>query len=100
MLSGDMTEAEVGTLSRPVEGGAACQKTLDVLAHTSWDERAKQLGASEPTVDSALHHVVREALGETTLAQADATTVHDELAFLEPPKEPGLLGRLGHYQVH
>jgi serine/threonine protein kinase len=99
LLAGLLSEAEQGAVTEHVEGCESCQKTLDILAGNSREEQARRLADPPTTLDPALEQVMHDALSGETQA-AEARTGGDEsLAFLDPPREPGHLGRLKHYEV-
>jgi serine/threonine-protein kinase len=102
LLVGALPDAERGPLTEHVEACASCQKTLELLAGTSHDESARRLADPPAPPEPALQQVMRDALAgatETTPA-ADTPAAPDEaLTFLAPPRQPGHLGSLGHYEV-
>jgi serine/threonine protein kinase/formylglycine-generating enzyme required for sulfatase activity len=99
LLAGSLSEAEQGAVTEHVEGCASCQKTLEILAGTSREEQARHLADPPPTLDPALKQVMSDALSGETQAAEVRTGGDEALAFLAPPREPGHLGRLKHYEV-
>jgi WD40 repeat protein len=100
LLGGTLSGDEQGELTAHLDGCPRCRQELERLAggDEAWRETARKLGAacadeSEP----ALREVLEELRGEPT--QAEPNAADDALAFLQPPSQPGHLGRLGHYEV-
>jgi Protein kinase domain/Domain of Unknown Function (DUF1080) len=97
-------------LQAHLETCPTCQQVLERLAARgpSWDRAALHLGGSQEATDPALAHAVEE-LEATELnpstptgaeTQGEALPTSDvELPFLDPPAEPGHLGRMGHYEI-
>jgi serine/threonine-protein kinase len=101
LLSGTLPDGEQGQLTEHIEGCESCQKALEILAGNSREELARRLADPPVPPEPALQEVMRDALGGATQAADDAVDGGEEsLAFLAPPREPGDLGRLGHYEVH
>src|SRR5581483_7602786 len=100
LLDGTLAAAEQERLQRHVEECAACQRTLEQVAASSWEEKARQFAPEEPA-PPLLQQVIRAAQGLTPQTQAAATSAApatDELSYLAPPAQPGNLGRLDHYE--
>jgi WD40 repeat protein len=99
-LSGD----EQGELTAHLDSCPRCRQELERLAggDEAWRETARKLGAacadeSEPALREVLDELRDEPPDAPT--QAESRTADDALAFLQPPEQPGHLGRLGHYEV-
>jgi serine/threonine protein kinase len=105
LVDGTLVASEQDFLSRHVEECNGCQQTLDQLAATSWEEKARDFGAQEPT-PPALREVVRAAQAQgmpsatqaLTAAEAHGGPAADTFGYLAPPAQPGNLGRLDHYE--
>ncbi|HXG13076.1 MAG TPA: anti-sigma factor, partial [Gemmataceae bacterium] len=104
LLDGTLPESEQAELNHHLEGCAACQQTLEglVAGRESWSGAAHCLNQSQPAAGEALQRVMEElkaGAGQTeTRAEPNADN-EMSLDFLSPPREPGHLGRLGHYEV-
>jgi serine/threonine-protein kinase len=99
LLAGALPDAEQAAVAEHVEGCESCQTTLERLAGTSRDEQARHLAEPPEPPEPALKQVMRDALGDETRATDSPSENDESLAFLAPPREPGHLGRLGHYEV-
>jgi tRNA A-37 threonylcarbamoyl transferase component Bud32 len=106
LLDGMLTAAEQEWLQRHVEQCEACQRTLEQVAASSWEQKARQFAPEEPA-PALLQKVIREAQGlaPETQATSDAPAPAsgepaptDELSYLAPPARAGDLGRLDHYE--
>jgi uncharacterized protein (TIGR03067 family) len=111
LLQGSLIETEQERLNRHVEACDACQKTLDQLAATSWEERARRLGDAEPA-SPVLQEIIRDAQSQGTPLETEALVSSaprptvlsgqagaDDLSYLAPPAQSGNLGRLDHYEI-
>jgi uncharacterized protein (TIGR03067 family) len=106
VLAGTLPTAQSDAISRHVEGCEACQKALEELARSSWEERARQVRPME-VPESALQEVMQQALGPKGPLPATIPEIQPEptsgredgLGFLSPSDKPGHLGRLGHYEI-
>jgi serine/threonine-protein kinase len=83
---------------------AACQHTLELLAADgdSLTDVAREVGQEPGTQEAALKQALRamhEAKGGTEAYCPVGGTSEPQFPFLDPPCEPGELGRLGHYVV-
>ncbi len=102
VLAGTLSAAESEGIGRHVEGCETCQKTLEELARSSWDDKARQVKPDQVPLDSALQEVMQQALSQATLAETQAEQRGgraDGLDFLAASDKPGHLGRLGHYDI-
>jgi hypothetical protein len=98
-------------LQAHLESCPECPQILERLAARgpSWDRAALHLGGPQEATDPALAQAVEELeatelnLGtppdEETQGERRPTP-GDELPFLDPPAEPGHLGRMGYYEVY
>ena len=101
VLTGSVSADENAAISRHVENCETCQKTLDELARSSWDEKARQVQAVE-SPDSALQEVMQQALGQATIPESHpepAAGRDGGLDFLTAADQPGHLKRLAHYEI-
>ena len=104
LLHGVLPPAEEGAISAHLESCSRCQGALQDLAASggSWAGLARRLGDTPPPAEPALlralnrftasinsHETLPEALGDNELG----------IDFLDPPGEPGHLGRLDAYEV-
>jgi serine/threonine protein kinase/WD40 repeat protein len=108
LIAGSAAPADQERLSRHVEQCDACQRTLEQLAATSWDDKARRFGAPEaapPVLQEVIRQAQAQGTGPETLAvatsdsAADRPAGADDLSYLAPPAQPGNLGRLDHYEV-
>ena len=99
LLAGALPDAEQGALTEHIEGCESCQKTLDVLAANSREEQARHLADPPAPPEPGLEQVMRNAIGDETQATDTPAGAGEVPAFLAPPRKPGHLGRLGHYEV-
>jgi serine/threonine-protein kinase len=84
-----------------------CQQTLERLSsdENAWAAGLRGLGERNPESAPGLDRVLKEfqlhgAAAETGPEAAPAKSAADSLGqFLSPPKQPGHLGRLGHYEI-
>jgi eukaryotic-like serine/threonine-protein kinase len=83
-------------LSGHLESCPSCQQTLEELAadRNAWDGVARVLGNTEKAAEPALREVMAKLKGEE--ADQPATV---SLDFLSPTDRPGVLGRIGNYDV-
>jgi serine/threonine protein kinase len=100
LMAGHLSAVDQEALSRHVESCPDCQRTLDELARSSWDDKARHMKAETPP-GPALQHVMHQALRQETEAEVASGNAKpaDDLAFLLPSSDPKHLGRLGHYEV-
>src|SRR5262245_17620949 len=84
-----------------LEKGSAEERAayLDVACagNEALRRRVEAMLAAYPQVGQFLERPVAEAGGLTAVCGAEDTAV--DLSFLGPPREPGSLGRLDHYEV-
>jgi tRNA A-37 threonylcarbamoyl transferase component Bud32 len=104
LLEGSLPEDEQGELSAHLEGCAACQQALQnqVASDGSWAGLARRLAGAPPEVSPALRQALSALTGQgpAVETQAEAPPAAElPLDFLDPPTEPGQLGRLGPYAV-
>jgi hypothetical protein len=104
LLDGTLAEPRKSELSGHLESCADCQHRLEglVAGRESWTGVASQLQQEEPAASPALKQAVAEAAQPATgTATADTPPASDDqsLEFLDPPSEPGHLGRLAKYEV-
>jgi tRNA A-37 threonylcarbamoyl transferase component Bud32 len=125
LLDGTHTQAEQDRLNHHVEECQSCQRTLEQLAATSWEQKARQFGPQE-SAPQILQELIREAqshgissatqpVGQATSALPDSGSgIRDnsgnasgtltssdtpDLSYLAPPAHTGHLGRLHHYEI-
>jgi anti-sigma factor RsiW len=104
LLTAELPPEEQSALNTHLETCPNCQQTLERLAAGSetWSGAARHLGETGRGGEPALQRVVAELEGEEvqppTQAEADLGEEWN-LDFLSPAEKPGLLGRLGHYEV-
>jgi serine/threonine protein kinase len=113
LLNDELVGEAQRSLQAHLEGCATCQMALErlVAAGPSWDRAARNLGGNSEPTEPALKHAVAELQGtalsqrtppslpgEETQGEAVAPT-SDEFSYLDPPAQPGHLGRLGSYEI-
>jgi serine/threonine protein kinase len=111
LLDDELAVGEGRELQAHLEHCPACQQGLERLAAAgpSWDRAAQHLRGNNEPAGPALAQVV-ERLEATDVTPGNPATVIDthaeprlaaggEFAFLDPPAEPGQLGRLGPYRI-
>ncbi len=113
LLDDELSAADQRALQTHLESCPECQQALERLAAAgpSWDRAARLLASLDEPTGPALQEVVEQLeataftstppaplAGAETQAEPRPGAV-DEFAFLEPPTEPGQLGRLGHYAI-
>src|SRR5436190_19835832 len=76
-----------------------CQHALDGLAagQDSWSQAPKLADSESEATSPALKHAVAELEGCEPTMPPQAPD--KDLNFLDPPHEPGNLGRLDHYEI-
>jgi WD40 repeat protein len=104
LLNAELPSEEQSALGEHLETCARCQQTLEQLAAGSetWSGAARHLGEGGHAVEAALQRVVSELESEQGQLPTQAEAERGEelnLDFLSPAEKPGLLGRLGHYEV-
>lgn len=102
LLDGRLTEEEQADLTRHVGDCADCRRRMEELAGgidclppESQDQRPRSGEAALRGLVEAVK--TQRPMAETAAEQPTAGDV--QLDFLEPPEEPGHLGRLGEYQI-
>jgi WD40 repeat protein len=105
LLSAALPPEEQSALGAHLESCASCQQTLERLTAGSetWAGVARHLGERGRGSEPALERVVAELESEQVQPFMKAETDLGEkwnLDFLSPSEKPGLLGRLGHYEVN
>jgi serine/threonine-protein kinase len=101
LLDGDLTPEEEGRLTDHLDLCGLCREALDELAAGGDSGPWPGLPAARPASEEALRRAIDALKAETRrLGTPPATSAGDEvLQFLSPTDEPGLLGKLGHYEV-
>jgi serine/threonine-protein kinase len=104
LLDGILVEPRKSEMSGHLESCADCQRRLEslVAGRESWTGVASQLQQEESAASPALKQAVAElAQSATRTATTDTPPASDDqsLDFLDPPREPGHLGRLSHYEI-
>jgi serine/threonine-protein kinase len=99
LLAGKLARPEEDALARHLDGCEPCQRALDRLTAPSGDFAA--VSAEEDVSGPGLRRVLQQARGgaDPDRTRAETPAADDSLDFLDPPREPGHLGRLGHYEV-
>src|SRR6266849_4696061 len=105
LLQGSLPDAEQVLLTGHLETCGRCQQTLEGMAagRAAWGAAARHLGGEPGGEHPALQRALAdlEAQPGAPLTQGPTDPAEEPpLDFLDPPEEPGQLGRLGHYQVH
>jgi len=99
LLDSRLPEPVASSLTSHLEGCPGCQSTLERLTagEPTWVEAARVLEERpRPELRQAMEQLKAE--GEAGRDTAGPTTIAT-LPFLQPPAEPGHLGRLGPYEV-
>src|SRR5581483_1112543 len=100
LLWGGLADSEQQQLGRHVEECQTCQKTLEQLAATSWEQKARAFGPDETPADPALQEVMKQVVQQATQADTSGgVPANDNVVFLGPPTKSDSLGRLGHYEI-
>jgi WD40 repeat protein/serine/threonine protein kinase len=106
LLAGKLTESEQSDLTAHLDQCSRCRAELERLASgaEAWQETARRLKASQGDRES--ESILQDVLarlrtgGTDTRSQGESgQSVEDVLAYLRPPREPGHLGQLAHYEV-
>lgn len=99
-LRGKQSSSAEAELAAHLAECANCRARLEELAGGSgWLEtRAKARGASLPPASESLHKAI-EALESHAPGQEVKPETTAPLSFLQPPDQPGILGRFGPYEV-
>ncbi len=102
-LTAQGSQADQSLLTAHLETCEKCQRELEHLAETneSWSGVARQLGRQPATHDYALRQVMDKLKSETDNRTAPQVMGSKDwsLSFLDPPTQPGQLGRFGRYDV-
>jgi serine/threonine-protein kinase len=104
LLDGSLPEIEQAELNAHLESCESCQQTLEslVAGKESWFGAARNLAQSGAARDAALKHVIgraKHSSDEVETTGESASSGPPNLDFLKPSDQPGMLGRLGHYDV-
>ncbi len=104
LLDGALPTDEQTELTGHLDTCTDCQQTLEGLAAESLPaaDVAKLLAGEKAPPGPALRRVMAELKGETSEAATQAGPTPPgaaDLGFLDPPEQPGHLGRLGPYAV-
>jgi serine/threonine protein kinase len=101
LLAGKLSAVDQARVSDHLEGCCACQKALDRLTAESGDfARAVGSSAGEVTGERLRRVIERARRGaDPERTAAEPAVADDALEFLDPPAQPGHLGRLGHYEI-
>jgi hypothetical protein len=103
LLDGCLADEEQSALGAHLEACPGCQRTLDGLAADSaaWSRAVRHLAGARPD-GTALRRLLADLGAEAgqaaTRTEPDAGTGLG-LDFLDPPRQPGELGRVGPYAV-
>jgi serine/threonine protein kinase len=104
LIDGALPPQEETLLSAHLDTCVRCQQALEGLVadSDSWADLPRRLSPAMPQPETALRQALARVTKDTQAAdtQADATAWGDlPPDFLDPPAEPGHLGRLGPYEV-
>src|SRR5262245_12866352 len=104
LLDGTLPQNEQAELDRHLEACVRCQQALEgLVADTpSWSGAARHLRQAEPAPEPALQQAIEKLKGKGVEPETQPERPRgneDALDFLDPPKNPEHLGRLGHYEV-
>ncbi len=101
LVDGSLSDIDAQSIELHIERCEACQHAIQELAAdgTFWNSAAKSLsddkivGPSLDRVIETLQHQSRED------AEEIGEAIELKLSFIEPPVEPGTIGRLRHYDI-
>jgi WD40 repeat protein len=102
LLDGNLPDQQQLELNSHLENCPACQQNLESLAagKETWSGAAEKLSDSAETPEAGLRRVIEASKKDAQSAtEAEAPVADVPLDFLDPPQDPGHLGRLGHYEV-
>ena len=104
LIDGTLPDDEQAGLTAHLEHCTQCQRDLEELAGgTDWlADKARYLGDDGSPKETALkdvEEVLKVAGPEEETANVASAAAEVSLDFLDPPKTPGHLGRLGAYEV-
>jgi WD40 repeat protein/serine/threonine protein kinase len=104
LLDDTLPHGEQVELNRHLETCVSCQQALEGMAADtrSWSGAAPHLLQGEPPPEPALHQAIQKLKGKEGKPETQVERSKDNEGvpdFLDPPKNPKHLGRLGHYEV-
>jgi uncharacterized protein (TIGR03067 family) len=102
-MHGRVPESERSELVGHLEGCERCQKVLEDLAAApaAWSRGIRDIGQAQPAGGEALRRVMEKLKASAHADTGAGGEVEAEvrLDFLSPADKPGLLGRLGPYDI-
>src|SRR5262245_48760811 len=102
LLSGMLPEGQVQPLHEHLETCGNCQHTLEGLAAgvEMWSEASQRLARQSTRESPALQRVVAALAADPTDISVQAEPAEEaSVDFLSTSDKPGLLGKLGDYEV-
>lgn len=101
LVDGSLSDLDAQSMELHIERCEACQHAIQELAAdgTFWKTAAKNL-SDERIVGPGLDRVI-ETLQHQSQEEAEeiGEAIELKLSFIEPPVEPGTIGRLRHYDI-
>lgn len=101
LIGGLFSDADAQSMELHIERCEACQHTIQELAAdgTFWQLAVKNL-SGDRIAGPGLDRVVEALQGQSREdAQEIGEAIELKLSFIEPPVEPGTIGRLRHYDI-
>jgi serine/threonine protein kinase len=103
LLDGNLTDVEQAELTTHLDRCPTCRERLEALDGAgSWCVAlARRVRTNRPALDATLRQAMAALSDEFTPGGDDQSKspVAVELGFLDPPAQPGHLGRFAHYEV-
>lgn len=101
LVDGSLSDAEANDLQLHIESCQTCQAAIqDLVADGSfWESVGEHLGteqSSGPELERVMEELRQQSPEE---AEQIGEAIELKLSFIEPPVEPGTIGRLEHYDI-
>ncbi|NQV26745.1 MAG: protein kinase [Rhodopirellula sp.] len=101
LVNGSLSDSEADSLQLHLERCETCQKALqEIVADGDFWQSASQNLSDDEAVGPGLEQVVEELQQQSPEdAEEMGEAIELKLSFIDPPTEPGTIGRLKHYDI-
>jgi serine/threonine protein kinase/formylglycine-generating enzyme required for sulfatase activity len=101
LVDGSLSDAEADELQLHIEGCQTCQAAIQELVADGsfWESVGEHLGteqSSGPELERVMEELRQQSPEE---AEQIGEAIELKLSFIDPPVEPGTIGRLQHYDI-
>ena len=101
LVDGSLSDAEADELQLHIESCQTCQAAIQELVAdgTFWESVGEHLGAEQssgPELERVMEELRQQSPEE---AEQIGEAIELKLSFIDPPVEPGTIGRLQHYDI-